>query len=88
MLITTRISNEKPNALIIHGILCRNVTIFYRQELTSLFQVQKKLHGGGGGSLKLNFLSFLIADDSHVQIVWVHVGVFCDHDILHFCPFV
>ena len=41
-----------------------------------------------GGSLKLNFLSFLIADDSHVQIVWVHVGVFYDHDILHFCPFV
>ena len=87
MLITTRISNEKPNALIIHGILCRNVTIFYRQQLISLFQVQKKWQGGGG-SLKLNFLSFLIADDSHVQIVWVHVGVFYDHDILHFCPFV
>ena len=48
----------------------------------------KKIARGGGGSLKLNFLSFLIADDSHVQIVWVHVGVFCDHDILHFCPFV
>ena len=47
----------------------------------------KKIARGGGGSLKLNFLSFLIADDSHVQIVWVHV-VFCDHDILHFCPFV
>ena len=58
MLITTRISNEKPNALIIHGILCRNVTIFYRQELTSLFQVQKKLHGGGEFETELFELSY------------------------------
>ena len=39
MLIITRISNKKTNALTIYGILCRNVTIFYRQELGSLFQL-------------------------------------------------
>ena len=38
MLIITEISNEKRNELTIYGILCRNVTRFYRQELASLFQ--------------------------------------------------
>ena len=43
MLIVTGISNEARNALIIYEILCRNVTICYRQELVSLFQVHEKL---------------------------------------------
>ena len=33
MLIITEISKEKTKELTIYGILCRNVTIFYRQEL-------------------------------------------------------
>ena len=47
MLIITEISNETPNKLSIHAILCRIVTIFYRQELVSLFEVQEKLKGAG-----------------------------------------
>ena len=39
ILIVTGISNKKTNELIIYGILCRNVTTFYRQELAPLFQV-------------------------------------------------
>ena len=35
MLIITGISNETRNELTIYAILCRNVTIFYRQELQS-----------------------------------------------------
>ena len=42
MLIITGISNEKTNEPTIYGILCRNVIILSRQELTSLFQVQGK----------------------------------------------
>ena len=42
-LIITEISNETINELTIYAILCRNVTIFYRQELGSLFQVQEKV---------------------------------------------
>ena len=42
MLIITGISNETRNKLTIGVILRRNVTIFYRQELASLFQVQEK----------------------------------------------
>ena len=37
MLIITGISNEKTNELTIYEKLCRNFTIFYRQELASLF---------------------------------------------------
>ena len=34
-------------------------------------------------SSKLNFSSScFIADDSHVKIVWLHVVVFSEHDIL------
>ena len=43
MLMITGISNENTNELNIYAILCRKVTIFYRQKLASLFQVQKKL---------------------------------------------
>ena len=47
LLTITRISNEKItrtyNAKTNHGKLCRNVTVFYRQELAFLFQVQVKL---------------------------------------------
>ena len=83
MLMTTAISNGKTNALTIYGILCRKVTIFYRQELASLFQVQKKLKACR--SSKLNFSSScFIADDSDVKIVWPHVEVFSKRDTLHF----
>ena len=68
MLIITGISNEKTNELTIYGILCRNVTIFYRQELASLFQMQETLKACR--TSKLNFSSsYFIADDSHVKIV-------------------
>ena len=83
MLIITGISNEKTNELIIYGILCWNVTIFYRQELSSLFQVQEKLKACR--SSKLNFSSScFIADDSHIKTEWLHEVVFSKHDMLHF----
>ena len=82
MLIIAGISNEK-NELTIYGILCRNVTISYRQELASLFQVQEKLKACR--SSKLNFSSrCFIADDCYIKIFWVHVVVFSEHDILRF----
>ena len=34
---------KKINELITYAELCRKVAIFYRQQLTSLFQVQEKL---------------------------------------------
>ena len=39
----TGISNETRNELTKYAILYQNVSIFYRQELASLFQVQEKL---------------------------------------------
>ena len=79
----TGISNEKTNTLTIYGILCQNVTIFYRQVLGSLFHVQKKLNTCGNSKLNSS-TSYFIADDSHVKTVWLHVVVFSEHDILHF----
>ena len=83
VLIITEISNEKTNQLTIYGILCQNVTIFYREELASLLQVQEKLKAYR--SFKLNFSSScFIVDVSHVNIIWLHVVVFSELDILHF----
>ena len=63
MLSITGISNEKTNALTMYGILCQNITIFYRQVLGSLFQVQKKLKACRNS--KFNFSnSYFIADDT------------------------
>ena len=42
MLIITGISMETRNELTIYATLCRNVSMFYWQELASLFQVQEK----------------------------------------------
>ena len=83
MLIITGISNEKTNEITIYGILYRNVTIFYRQELASLFQVQEILKACR--SSKLNFSSsYIIADDRNAKIIWLHVVVFSEHDTLDF----
>ena len=77
------IFNEKTNELITYGILCRNVTIFYYQELASLFQVQNKLNACQNS--KFNFLSSCFtANDNHITIVWLHVAVSGECDILNF----
>ena len=60
-----------------------NVTIFYREKLASLFQVQEKLKACRSSKLNFSSSSF-IADGSRVKIVWLHVVVFGEHDILHF----
>ena len=47
ILIITVVSNETTNELTIYAKLCRNVTMFYRQETVSLFQVLEKLRTCG-----------------------------------------
>ena len=83
MLIITKISNETTNELTIYAILCRNVTVFHRQQIASLFQVQEKLKGCRNSKYKFSSSCFL-ADESHVKTVLLHVVVFTEHDILHF----
>ena len=74
---------KKTNELTVYGVFCRNVSIFYRQELASLFQVQEKLKPSRNS--KSNFPSTcFIAHDSHVIIVGLHLVVCSKHDILHF----
>ena len=46
-LIIAVVSNEERNELAIYVKSCQNVTIFYRQEPASLFQVQEKLRACG-----------------------------------------
>ena len=63
--------------------VCWNVTMFYRQELASLFQLWEKWKACR--SSELNFpRSCLIEDDSHVKIVYLRVVVFIEHETLHF----
>ena len=71
--IITRISNEITNGLIIYAILCRNVAIFYREELASLFQVQEKLKASMNS--KWNFWSscFIANDSCSFHRTWYFV---------------
>ena len=81
--VITVTSNETINELIIYAILCQNVTIFYRQKLTSLSQVQEKLtfcRQSKQGSLSSHF----IVGGSYIKIICLHIAVFNEHDILHF----
>ena len=82
-IIIKRISNESKNELTIYAILCRNVPIFYRQELAFLFKVKEKLKTYR--NLKWNFSSScFITHDSHVKVLWLNVIVFTEYYILHF----
>ena len=78
------ISNEITIELTIYGILCRNVTIFYRQVLASLFQVQEILKACRSSKLNFSSSCFIIDDSYLVIIVWLHVIVFSEQNILHF----
>ena len=61
MLIIIGISNEKINELITKfGILYRKVTIFYRQELVPLFQVQEKLKACRKSKLNFSSSCFIV----------------------------
>ena len=69
ILTITEICNEKTNELTIYRILSRYVTIFYRQELASLFQVQEKLKACRNS--KLSFLnSCFMATYRNFQRTW------------------
>ena len=83
MLIITVISNEKTNELTMYAILRWNVTIFYRQNLASFFQLQEKSKECRNCKWML-LSSRFIAFDSYVKIVCPHVVVSAKHDILHF----
>ena len=74
MLIITEISIETRNEFTKSAILCQKVTIFHRQELASLFQVQEKFKVCRNS--KCNFSSRII--------VWLPVVDFTEHDILNF----
>ena len=59
------------------------MTIFYRQELAYLVQVQEKLKAYKNS--KSNFpSSCVIVDDSHVIVVWLDEVVFNKHEISYF----
>ena len=70
-IIITVISNEAANELTINAKLYWKVTIFPRQELAPLFQLQQKVG------------SCLIAGGSYINIVCLHIVVFNKRDILH-----
>ena len=82
MLIVIRVSNAKINKLTMYGILYQNVTIFYRLELASLFQVQGTLKAWQSSKLNFSSSSF-IAENRHVKIVCRHVVAISKHDISH-----
>ena len=61
----------------------KTLIIIYRQKLASLLQVHEKLKTCRNS--KWNFSSScFIAGDSRVKIVWLHVVIPSEHDILHF----
>ena len=83
MLIIRRIYNKRTNELTIYAILYQNVTIFYRQELASLFQVKEKFKAGRKSKWNVSNSCFF-PDHSHVKILWLFVIVFSEQDTFHF----
>ena len=56
ILIIAVVSDERTNELRIYAKLCRNVIIFYRQQLASLCQVQEKFRVCGTASLRMTVI--------------------------------
>ena len=67
------------NKLTIYGILCRNVTVSYRQEVASLFKVQEKLKARWSSKLNLSSSCF-IATKSCVEMACLRLVAFSEHD--------
>ena len=82
MVIITGISHGDTNVLSIYAILCRKVTIFYRQELASIFQVQEILKACRRSRKNFSSSCF-ITDGTHIKVIWLHVEVFREY-ILRF----
>ena len=59
-----------------------SVTLIYRQEVASLFQVQGKFKACQNSKWTFSNSCF-IAGDSHIKIIWLHRAVFNKHYILH-----
>ena len=79
----TVISNETTNELTIYAKLRRNVTVFYREQLASLCQVQEKLRACGNSKQSFSSSCF-IADASHIKIISSHTAVFNENAALYF----
>ena len=58
-------------------------SLFYRQELASLFQVQEKLKTWINSKRNVSSSCF-ITDDSHLKIVPPNVAVFTEDGLLYF----
>ena len=64
---------KKTDKWTIYAILYRNVIIFYRQKIASLFEVHEKLKACRNS--KGNFLSScFIGNESRAKIVWLRVA--------------
>ena len=83
VLIITVISNETSNELTIFAKLCRNITVLYRQEIASLFQVQEKLRACGNSKWSFSSSCFINVD-SQIKIISWHTVVFNENAILRF----
>ena len=61
-----------------------SVTLIYRQEVASLFQVQGKFKACKNSKWTFSNSCF-IARDSHIKIIWLHTAVFTKHDNFASC---
>ena len=78
------IKNKKANQLTIYGVLCPNVNVlptrvsFPISSAGKTESVQKEVQN------KTFLSNCFVIDGSYGEIVWPHVLVFNEHDILHF----
>ena len=89
MLIITGIFDETRNKLTIYSTLCRNI-IFLLTKISFFISSAGKMENVQEFNVKL--FEQLFTDDNHIKIVWLHVIVFTEHDLLlaflRQCPFV
>ena len=81
--VMTVISNKKPIELTIYVKLCRSVTIFNRQELAFVFQIQEKLRAVEF-KIKVFSSNYFIANDSHMKIIYSYTVVFNVQVVFYF----
>ena len=80
ILIITVISNEIANGLAIYAKLCRSDTIFFRQEIASLFQVQGKLRACRNSEWSFSSSCFN-KGNSHLKLISLYTVAFNENAI-------
>ena len=81
-------ASVKTYCIAFHIFSCRILIVSYKMVIITVLSNGRKnqltIYGILCESVTTSLSSCFVANDNHIKVVWLHVAVFSEHDILHF----